>query len=71
MAVDNIGMDVPTTFGDSRPNGFRDIRGAYCVSIERTLAKHIPIARNGQGVSPKKVSPKKVKAVPKRAEVVE
>ena len=46
MAVDNVGMDVPIKFGDSRPSGFRDIRGADFVSTKRTLRKPIPIARN-------------------------
>ena len=36
MAVDNVGMDVPIKFGDSRSNDFRDIRGADFVSNERT-----------------------------------
>ena len=34
-AVDNAGTDVPTKFGDSRSNGFGDIRGADFVSNER------------------------------------
>ena len=34
MAVDNVGMDVPIKFGNSRLNGFRDIRGADFVSNE-------------------------------------
>ena len=51
MAVDNFGVDVPIKFGDSRSNGFRDIRGADFVSNkrsnERTNIKWpIPIARN-------------------------
>ena len=50
MAVDNVGLDVPMEFGDSRSNGFRGIRGTDLVSNEqmneRTLAKPIPIARN-------------------------
>ena len=54
MAVDNHGMDVPIKCGDSRSNDLRDMRGADVVSNERTLAKSIPIARNAQGVSPKK-----------------
>ena len=28
MAVDNVDVDVTVKFGDSRANGFRDIRGA-------------------------------------------
>ena len=36
LAVDNDGIDVPIKFGDSRSNGFRDIRGAYFVSNDRT-----------------------------------
>ena len=36
-AVDNVGVDVPIKFCDSRSNGFRDIRGAHFVSNERTL----------------------------------
>ena len=36
MAVDNIGVDVPMKFGDSRSNGFPDIRGADFVSNELT-----------------------------------
>ena len=48
MAVDNLGMDDPMKFGDSRSNGFRDIRGADFVPNERTLAKPIHIARNAK-----------------------
>ena len=44
--VDNFGMDVPIKIGDSRSNGFRDIRGTVFVSNERTLPKPLPIARN-------------------------
>ena len=36
MAIDNVGVDVPVIFGDSRSNGFRDIRGAPFLSDERT-----------------------------------
>ena len=36
VAVDNVGMDVPVKCGDSRSNGFCDIRGADFVSNERT-----------------------------------
>ena len=36
VAVDNVGMDVPIKFGDSRSNGFQDIPGADFVSNERT-----------------------------------
>ena len=36
VAVDSVGMDVPIKFGDSRSNGFRDIRGTDFVSNERT-----------------------------------
>ena len=57
MAAANVGMEVSIKFGDSTSNGFRDIRGADFVSNERRnqprLAKPIPIARNGQGVSSK------------------
>ena len=35
VAVDNVGADVQIKFSDSRSNGFRDIRGAHCVSDER------------------------------------
>ena len=35
VAVDNVGVDVPVKFGDSRSNRFRDIRGA---DFERKLA---------------------------------
>ena len=35
-AVGNVGMDVLIKFGDSRSNGFRDIRGADFVSNKRT-----------------------------------
>ena len=49
LAVDNVGLDVSIKFGDSRSNGFRDIRGADFVSNkrmnERTNIKWpIPIA---------------------------
>ena len=51
VAVNNVGMDVPMKFNDSRSDGFRDIRGAYLVSNERTIERTnikwlIPIARN-------------------------
>ena len=36
QVVDNVGLDVPIKFGDSKSNGFRDIRGADFVSNERT-----------------------------------
>ena len=50
MAVDNVGVDVPIKVGDSRSsNGFRDSRTNKRTN-GRTLAKHMPIARN---VSPK------------------
>ena len=29
MAADNVGMDASIKFGDSRSNGFRDIRGDF------------------------------------------
>ena len=46
VAVDNVGVDVPLNFGESRSNGFRDIRGADFVSNERPNIKWpIPIAR--------------------------
>ena len=51
MAVDNVGMDVPIKFGDSRSNGFRDIRGVDFASNERMNigeAKPIPIVRNAK-----------------------
>ena len=35
-AVYHVRMDVPVTFGDSRSNGSRDIRGADFESNERT-----------------------------------
>ena len=38
METDNVGMDVPVKFGDSRSNGFR---GADFVSNERTSIKVI------------------------------
>ena len=38
VAVDNVGMDVCVKFGDSRSNGFRDIRADF-VSNERTNIK--------------------------------
>ena len=41
-AVDNVSTDVPIKFGDSRSNGFRDIRGTDFVSNERTLAQAYP-----------------------------
>ena len=36
VAIDNVGVDVCAKFGDSRSNGFRDIRRADFVSNERT-----------------------------------
>ena len=39
MAVDNVGVGVPIKFGDSRSNGFQDIRGADFVSNERTIER--------------------------------
>ena len=44
--VEHHGIDVCVKFGDSRSNGFRDIRGTDFESNERTVAKPIPIARN-------------------------
>ena len=38
MDVDNVSIDALIKCGDSRSNGFRDTRGADCVSNERTLA---------------------------------
>ena len=35
-AVDNLGTYVPIKLGDSRSNGFQDIRGADFVLNERT-----------------------------------
>ena len=35
VAVDNVAVDVPIKFGDSRSNRFRDIRGADFVTNER------------------------------------
>ena len=47
LVVDNVGMDLPIKFGDSRSTGFLDIRGADFVSNERTNIKWpIPQARN-------------------------
>ena len=37
--VDNVGMDVAIKCSDSRPNGFRDIRGADFVNIDPSLSK--------------------------------
>ena len=39
VAVDNVGVDVPIEFGDSRSNRIRDIRGAVFVSNERTKTR--------------------------------
>ena len=36
VAVDNVGVDVPVKFGDSRSNAFRDIPVADFVSNKRT-----------------------------------
>ena len=36
MAVDDVRMDVPVKFGDSRSNSFRYIRGADFVWNKRT-----------------------------------
>ena len=36
VAIENIGVDIPIKFGDSRSNRFGDIRGANFVSNERT-----------------------------------
>ena len=44
MDLDSVSIDVPIKFGDSMSNGFRDIRGADFVSIERSLVKPISIA---------------------------
>ena len=41
VAIDNVGVDVPIKFCDTRSNGFREIRGADFVSNKRTLAKLI------------------------------
>ena len=45
MAVGNVGVDGPIKLGDSRSNGFRDIRGVDLMSNERTLEAH-PIERH-------------------------
>ena len=42
VAVDNVGMDVRVKLGDSRRNGFREIRGADFVSNERTCLDFLP-----------------------------
>ena len=36
MAIDNVGMDVLIKLGNSRSNGFLDIRGADFMSNEQT-----------------------------------
>ena len=49
MAAYHVGVDVLVKFGDSRSNGFRDIRGAVFALNERTNEHddaYIPIARN-------------------------
>ena len=49
VAVDNAGMDVPIKLGDSRSNGFRDIRGADFVWNERTnIGKTYPKSEKRQ-----------------------
>ena len=48
VAVDNVDTDVPKTFGDSRSNGLRDIRGADLVSNERGNIGEVPIARHAK-----------------------
>ena len=55
VGVDNIGTDVRMKFGDSRSNGFRDIRGANFVSNERTNERKLayPNCAKRYGVSPK------------------
>ena len=61
MAVDNVSMDVPVKFGDSRSKGFRDIRRAGFVSNERTsMAKPIPIALRLKMVLAKATSSTKI-----------
>ena len=61
VAVDNVGVDVPIKFGDSRSNRLRDIRGADFVSNERKLA--YPNSEKRNRVSPKNKAisfPKKI-----------
>ena len=54
VAVDNVGMDVTIKFGDSRINGFRNIRGADCMSNERTnIAEAYSCSAKRDLVSPK------------------
>ena len=58
MAVDNVGVNVCVKFGfgDSRSNGFRDIRGSDFVSNERTNEQDEAYpnrAKRLSGVSPK------------------
>ena len=51
-----MGMDVPVQFGDSRSNGFRDIRGADFVSNKRTNEHKMAYSNSAKRdrVSPKK-----------------
>ena len=54
MAVDDVGMNAPVQFGESRSNGFRHIRGADFVSNEHDEA-YPNSAKRLSGVSPQKV----------------
>ena len=56
QAVDNVSVDVSIKFCDSRPNGFRDIRGADFVSNKRTNEHKIAYSNSAKRdcVSPKK-----------------
>ena len=42
MAVDNVDVDVPTKFGDSRSNGLRDIRGAAYPNSAKRFSGVLP-----------------------------
>ena len=53
VAVDNVGMDVPIKFCDSRSNGFLDIRGVEQTN-ERTNEYKTAYSNSAKCGSPKK-----------------
>ena len=65
-----MGMDVPVQFGDSRSNGFRDIRGADFVSNERTIERTNIAEAHPNSVKRYCVSPKNLVALKLLAVVV-
>ena len=61
IAVHNVGMVVHIKFGDSRSNGFHDIRGAPFVSDERTnIGEACPNSAKRKAFLLKKINNRKI-----------